>query len=98
VQPSTGRPDLTEVNTEAPDYLQESMFPLKSETHGGDDVGIWATGPGSAAFHGTIEQNVIYHLIVQATPKLRQRLCTAGTCDAAGVPVELPPAKAFEAK
>lgn len=98
VQPSTGRPDLTQVNTEAPDYLQESMFPLKSETHGGDDVGIWATGPGSAAFHGTIEQNVIYHLIVQATPKLRQRLCTAGTCDAAGVPVELPPAKAFEAK
>jgi alkaline phosphatase len=98
VQPSTRRPDLTQVNTEAPDYLQESMFPLKSETHGGDDVGIWATGPGSAAFHGTIEQNVIYHLIVQATPKLRQRLCTAGTCDAAGVPVELPPAKVFEAK
>lgn len=97
VQPSAGRPDLTGVDTQAPDYLQESMLPLKSETHGGDDVGIWATGPGSAAFHGTIEQNVIYHLIVQATPKLRQRLCAAGTCDAAGVPVEVPPAKAFEA-
>ncbi|AER55953.1 alkaline phosphatase [Pseudoxanthomonas spadix] len=98
VHPSTGRPDLTHVDTQAPDYLQESMIPLKAETHGGDDVGIWATGPGSAAFHGTLEQNTLYHLIVQATPKLRQRLCAAGTCDAAGVPVELPPAKAFEAK
>lgn len=98
VHPSAGRPDLTHVDTQAPDYLQESMVPLKAETHGGDDVGIWATGPGSAAFHGTLEQNTLYHLIVQATPKLRQRLCTAGTCDAAGVPVELPVAKAFEAK
>lgn len=98
VHPSAGRPDLTHVDTQAPDYLQESMIPLKAETHGGDDVGIWATGPGSAAFHGTLEQNTLYHLIVQATPKLRQRLCAAGTCDAAGVPVELPVAKAFEAK
>jgi alkaline phosphatase len=98
VQPSSGRPDLTRVDTEAPDYLQESMLPLKSETHGGDDVGIWATGPGSDAFRGTLEQNTIYHLIVQATPKLRQRLCTAGTCDANGVPVELPVPTAFEAR
>jgi alkaline phosphatase len=37
-----------------------------------------------------VEQNTIYHFIVQATPKLRERLCAAGTCDANGVPVELP--------
>ena len=98
VQPSTGRPDLTNVDTEAPDYLQESMVPMKSESHGGDDVGIWATGPGSAAFRGTVEQNAIYHLIVQATPKLRERLCAAGTCNADGVPVELPVPTAFEAR
>lgn len=98
VQPSTGRPDLTNVDTEAPDYLQESMIPMKSESHGGDDVGIWATGPGSAAFRGTVEQNTIYHLIVQGTPKLRQRLCAAGTCNTDGVPVELPATTAFEAR
>jgi alkaline phosphatase len=98
VQPSTGRPDLTNVDTEAPDYLQESMIPMKSESHGGDDVGIWATGPGSAAFRGTVEQNTIYHLIVQATPKLRERLCAAGTCNADGVPVELPVPTTFEAR
>jgi alkaline phosphatase len=66
------------------------MVPLGSETHGGEDVGIWARGPGSAAFRGTLEQNVIYHVIVQATPALRGQLCEAGACNADGVPVELP--------
>ena len=90
MEPAAGRPDLTTVDTQAPDYMQEALVPLKGETHGGEDVGIWARGPGSAAVRGTLEQNAIYHLIVQATPKLRQRLCAAGTCDANGVPVELP--------
>ena len=89
-QPAAGRPDLTDVDTTHPDYLQEALLPLGSETHGGDDVGIWARGPGSAAFRGTLEQNVIYHVIVQATPKLREQLCAAGGCEASGVPVELP--------
>ena len=93
---SQGRPDLSDVDTEAPDYMQEALVPTKGETHGGDDVGIWATGPGSQAIRGSVEQNTIYHFIVQATPKLRQRLCDAGTCDANGVPVELPDPKAFQ--
>ena len=71
-------------------------MPLKSESHGGEDVGIWAIGPGSDAFRGTLEQNTIYHVIVQATPTLRARLCAAGTCDANGVPVELPKIGDFE--
>ncbi len=95
-EPAAGRPDLTHVDTEAPSYMQESLVPTKSESHGGEDVGIWATGPGSAAFRGTLEENVIYHVIVQATPRLRERLCKAGTCDSAGVPVELPKPTTFE--
>lgn len=98
VEPVLGRPDLTHVDTEAPAYMQESLVPLKAETHGGEDVGIWATGPGSQAFRGTLEENVIYHVIVQATPKLRQRLCAAGTCNADGVPVDLPKPESFERK
>ncbi|HEY4531128.1 MAG TPA: alkaline phosphatase [Luteimonas sp.] len=90
VHPAAGRPDLSAVDTTAPDYMQEAMVPLGSETHGGEDVGIWARGPGSAAFRGTMEQHAIYHVIVQATPKLRARLCDAGRCDASGIPVELP--------
>ena len=93
-EPAEGRPDLHDVDTEHPDFMQEALVPLKSESHGGDDVGIWARGPGSAAFRGTLEQNVIYHVIVQATPALRARLCAAGTCNPDGVPVDLPdPAK-----
>lgn len=97
VEPAVGRPDLTHVDTEHPDYLQESLVPMKSESHGGEDVGIWAIGPGSEAVRGTLEQNAIYHVIVQATPRLRQRLCQAGTCNADGVPVELPQPADFEA-
>ncbi len=97
VEPAVGRPDLTHVDTEHPDYLQESLVPMKSESHGGEDVGIWAIGPGSEAVRGTLEQNAIYHVIVQATPRLRQRLCQAGTCNADGVPVELPRPADFEA-
>src|SRR5690606_21241053 len=94
-EPALGRPDLTRVDTTRPDYMQEALVPLKSETHGGEDVGIWARGPGSEAVRGTLEQNTIFHVIVQATPKLRERLCAAGTCDANGVPVELPQPEQF---
>jgi len=84
------RPDLMEVDTQHPDYLQEALIPMRSETHGGDDVGVWARGPGSDAMRGSIEQHVIYHVLVQATPKLRQQLCAQGGCNADGVPVALP--------
>ncbi|MBN8801622.1 MAG: alkaline phosphatase [Lysobacteraceae bacterium SCN 69-123] len=97
-EPARGRPDLTHVDTEHPDYMQEALVPAKAESHGGEDVGIWARGPGSTAVRGTLEQNTIYHLIVQATPRLRERLCAQGTCDAQGVPVALPQPAKFERK
>jgi alkaline phosphatase len=90
VQPATGRPDLTDVDTEAPHYLQEAIFPLSNESHGGEDVGIWARGPGSDAVRGSLEQNAIFHILLQATPRLREAACRAGTCDANGVPVTPP--------
>jgi alkaline phosphatase len=84
------RKDLTHVDTQAVDYLQQALVPLGAETHGGDDVGVWAKGNGADAVRGSIEQNVLFHLLVQATPALRERLCAAGTCNDDGVPVELP--------
>ncbi|MDQ2701293.1 MAG: alkaline phosphatase [Pseudomonadota bacterium] len=84
------RPDLTDVDTTDPDYLQEAMIPRNGESHGGSDVGIWARGPGSAAVRGSVEQNTIFHFMLQATPRLREALCAQGYCDANGVPVELP--------
>ena len=96
-QATQGRPDLTDVDTEHPDYLQESLFPLRSETHGGDDVGIWAHGPGSAAVRGSVEQNTIFHFLLQANPRLRGALCDAGYCNAQGVPQDLPDPRKFRA-
>ena len=90
-----GRPDLTLVDTETPDFMQEALVPLSYESHGGDDVGIWARGPGSAAVRGTVEQNTIYHFMLQAMPALRTKLCEAGACDSNGVPVELPKPSVF---
>ncbi|WP_313916218.1 alkaline phosphatase [Tahibacter sp.] len=89
-KPASRRPDLTKVDTEAPDYMQESTVPFMSESHGGEDVAIFARGPGAQAFHGELEQNVIFHIIAQSAPALRKQLCAIGSCNADQVPVTLP--------
>jgi alkaline phosphatase len=61
-----GRPDLTPVDTTAPDYLQESLVPLASGAHSGEDVAIYAGGPGAELFRGVVEQHYVYHAIVDA--------------------------------
>ena len=66
VQPAHGRPDLTGVDTASPDYLQEAGIPMPAETHGGEDVPIYAGGPGAALLHGVQEQSYVYHAIARA--------------------------------
>jgi alkaline phosphatase len=61
-----GRPDLSKVDTEDPDFLQEATVPRQSETHSGEDVPVYATGPGAELFHGVQEQSYVYHAIVAA--------------------------------
>jgi alkaline phosphatase len=90
-----GRRDLTAVDTTDPDFLQPALVPLKGESHGGDDVGVWARGPDASAVRGSIEQNTIFHLLLQANPTLRGALCAKGYCDADGIPVQLPDPAAF---
>ncbi len=97
-QPAAGRPDLSSVDTTAPAYMQEALVPTTSESHGGDDVGIWARGPGSAAVRGSVEQNAIFHFMLQSTPYLRAAVCAAGSCNADGVPVELPAQERFKSR
>jgi len=63
---TAGRPDLAQVDTGDPDYLQEAAVPFRSETHGGEDVVIYAGGPGSSLFRGVQEQSYVYHAIVAA--------------------------------
>lgn len=88
-EPATGRPDLTDIDTEHPNFMQEALVPGNAETHGGDDVGIWARGPGAESVRGTLEQNVIFHLLTQPQPLIQQWLCAKGFCNN-GVPNKLP--------
>ncbi|MEZ5709046.1 MAG: alkaline phosphatase [Blastomonas sp.] len=60
--PAGERPDPADQDTEALDYLQQSLVPTHSETHGGEDVALKAAGPQAQLFHGTIEQNLIFHI------------------------------------
>jgi alkaline phosphatase len=61
------RPDLSNVDTTAPNYLQESAIPtLGAETHAGEEVAIYADGPRSYLVRGTLEQNAIYHVMADA--------------------------------
>ncbi|KAI9553566.1 hypothetical protein GHT06_021484 [Daphnia sinensis] len=60
------RIDLTNVDTTADSYLQPSAVPIGSETHGGDDVAIFAIGPQAHLFQGVYEQHYIAHVMAYA--------------------------------
>ncbi|XP_064099757.1 alkaline phosphatase-like [Macrobrachium nipponense] len=62
----TGRQDLTGFNTHDINFVQQTAVPRKYETHGGEDVPVYAQGPGSHLFTGTIEQTYIAHAIAHS--------------------------------
>lgn len=45
---------------------QQALVPTGAETHAGEDVALFATGPGADRARGVIEQNVIYNIIRKA--------------------------------
>ena len=57
------REALTQEQATDPDYLQQALIPKSSETHSGEDVIAWAKGPWAHLLGGTIEQNVIFHVM-----------------------------------
>jgi len=50
----------------AADYRQQAAIPLGSETHAGEDVPAYATGPWAHLVGGVLEQNVLYHIMAHA--------------------------------
>jgi len=58
--------DLSNVDTADPDFHQQSLVALGSETHGGEDVALFARGPGADLARGVIDQNEIYHIMRRA--------------------------------
>lgn len=65
--PNPGRKDISNVDTTAPGYHQEALVPTDAETHGGEDVAVYATGPGARAAAGVQEQNLLFHVMLNAT-------------------------------
>lgn len=66
-----GRSELSDHTTQDPDFLQPASVPLESETHGGEDVAIYAQGPGAEEIHGVMEQNRIFFAMIKAQPQLQ---------------------------
>jgi alkaline phosphatase len=62
-----GRIDPTTLDTERINFRFPTTLPRIEETHGGDDVGIWAVGPWAHLFRGTLEQHVIPHIMAYAS-------------------------------
>jgi alkaline phosphatase len=60
------RPDLTDVDTTAVNFLQEAAVPLSSETHAGEDVALYATGPSSQLVRGSQEQTLSFYVMARA--------------------------------
>jgi alkaline phosphatase len=60
------RPDITDVDTVADNYQQQAIYPMSSETHGGEDVAIFSTGPGSELVSGVMEENESFHVMALA--------------------------------
>lgn len=63
---TNGRPDLTKVDTTDPNYDQEGIFPLGDETHGGEDVAIFAEGVDAQLIRGSMEENWIFYVMADA--------------------------------
>ncbi|XP_038195641.1 intestinal-type alkaline phosphatase [Arvicola amphibius] len=60
------RPNVTAAESGDPSYQQQAAVPVKSETHGGEDVAIFARGPQAHLLHGVQEQSYIAHVMAFA--------------------------------
>ena len=64
-------------------YSYDTAIWTDSETHGGEEVAIYARGPMSHLFHGTHEQNYIAHVLMYAA-------CIGPNTDHCDNPMEFP--------
>lgn len=64
--PGVGRKNPATVDNSRFDSMFPSMVPHMAESHGGEDVPVYASGPWSHLFTGTIEQNTIPHFMAYA--------------------------------
>jgi alkaline phosphatase len=75
--------NITGADTTHKDFKQLAAVPVASETHGGDDVAVYATGPRAHLLRGVIEQNYIAHAISYAA-------CVGPSADLCAEPPDTP--------
>lgn len=61
------RKNLRSINMKNKDFMFPTAVPLASETHGGDDVAVFASGPYAHLFTGVFEQHFIPHAMAYAS-------------------------------
>ncbi|XP_062558477.1 membrane-bound alkaline phosphatase-like [Armigeres subalbatus] len=61
-----GRKDVRTMDTLEDYFRFPATLPVDSETHGGEDVAVYASGPWAHLFTGSYEQHVIPHLMAYA--------------------------------
>ena len=66
------RANLSNVDTTAHDHRQQALVPMRAETHGGEDVPIYASGPWAHLFQGVVDQQYIFHVMNHAG-RIKQR-------------------------
>ncbi|KAJ8780882.1 hypothetical protein J1605_000925 [Eschrichtius robustus] len=60
------RENVSMVDYAHDNYQAQSAVPLRHETHGGEDVAVFAKGPMAHLLHGVHEQNYIPHVMAYA--------------------------------
>ncbi|NVJ97584.1 MAG: alkaline phosphatase [Alphaproteobacteria bacterium] len=60
------REHLTQEKALSPEFIQQSLIPTRSESHGGEDVALFGIGPWAHLVRGTMEQNVVFHIMNHA--------------------------------
>jgi alkaline phosphatase len=61
------RTDIDPHEATGSDYKQQALVPMRAETHGGEDVPIFAIGPWAHLFHGAVDQQYIFHVMSHAS-------------------------------
>ncbi|NDW03098.1 alkaline phosphatase [Jiella pacifica] len=79
---SGSRDDVSNEEAQDKEYLQQALIPMTSETHAGTDVAIYAKGPWSHLFDGTVEQNYIFHVMNHAVQADDAAASTGGAMEA----------------
>ena len=67
------RPTLTQEEVTDPNYKQESNIRYSAETHGGEDVAIFATGVNAHLIRGSMEENWIFYVMADALRLVRRK-------------------------